>query len=358
MQHEYIVYGLMSGTSLDGVDIAACAFKQDSGAWQYEILYSETITYTKSWLEKLLMAPGLCGEDLISLDREYGNFLGDLVNKTIGKSGIKPFLIASHGHTVFHSPDRGFTLQIGSGAQLAVSTGIPVACDFRSTDVAAGGQGAPLVPIGDKMLFSLYDACLNLGGFANISFELDEKRIAFDICPVNFVLNRFANQQGEVFDRGGVLGRKGLVNDKLLQDLNDINYYYTQPPKSLSREWVKSEIDLVLGKHTCTLPDTFRTMYEHIAIQISKSLNECKARNVILTGGGTYNNFLIELLRKKCKTELIIPDRTTIDFKEALIFAFMGLLRFRGEVNCLSSVTGAVTDLVCGAIYLKKESGL
>jgi anhydro-N-acetylmuramic acid kinase len=353
MSNQFIVYGLMSGTSLDGVDIAACSFTKNGDRWRNEILHGLTIPYDISWRNKLIKAPSLAGEELIRLDREYGEYLGNLVNSTLKQSGILPFLIASHGHTIFHSPSEKYSLQIGCGAQIAAITGIPVVCDFRSTDIALGGQGAPLVPIGDKLLFADYEACLNLGGFANISFENKHTRIAFDICPVNIVLNQFAQREGLPFDRNGELARLGNVNQKLLDALNAIPFYQKSHPKSLSREWLQSEFDPVIESTKCTVKDILRTCYEHINIQINKILNTYKIKTVLLTGGGTHNTFLIELIRKNCSTELVIPDETTIDFKEALIFAFMGLLRFRGEINCLASVTGASADSVCGAIYVK-----
>jgi len=357
MAGSYTVYGLMSGTSLDGVDIAACIFDPDAGSWQWEIKYSETIPYDEYWRNKLMDAPNLQGEELIHLDRQYGNYLGELANYVIAKSGIRPFLISSHGHTVFHSPGRGFSLQIGCGAQISAATGIPVACDFRSTDIAAGGQGAPLVPLGDKILFPQFDACLNLGGFANISYDIAGRRIAFDICPVNIVLNKYAQLKGLDYDSNGEMGRKGQKIRSLLNELNAVTFYKLSPPKSLSREWLLNEIDPVLHKHQCSLNDTCRTLYDHIAMQIGDVLMQNKLKKVLLTGGGTHNTFLIEQIGRNCSSQLVIPERTIIDFKEALIFAFMGLLRFRGEINCLASVTGASTDTICGAVYLKKESG-
>jgi anhydro-N-acetylmuramic acid kinase len=358
MTGQDFVYGLMSGTSLDGVDIAACSFVKSTDQWQYKIHYSATISYTKQWQNKLLQASSLTGEELIRLDREYGDYLGTLVNATIEQSGIKPFLIASHGHTIFHSPKNKYSLQIGCGAQIAAQTGISVVCDFRSTDIALGGQGAPLVPIGDKLLFGAYDACLNLGGFANISFESNGKRIAFDICPVNIVLNRLASTEGHVFDQDGETGRRGKINSEMLGQLNSISYYVAPYPKSLSREWVQSEFDPILELYHGRLADFLRTGYEHMGIQIGRVLDENNLTNILVTGGGVHNNFLMERIRQNCGAELVIPDKITIDYKEALIFAFMGLLRLRGEVNCLASVTGASDDSVCGVLYLKKGSGL
>jgi anhydro-N-acetylmuramic acid kinase len=353
MKDGFVVYGLMSGTSLDGVDIAVCAFLKEGDTWKKEILYSSTIPYEKEWSDKLIGAPSCSGEELILLDRAYGDYLGNLVCRIITESGIKPSLIASHGHTIFHNPARGYSFQLGSGAQILARTGITVVCDFRSTDIAYGGQGAPLVPIGDRLLFSEYEACLNMGGFANISFEKAGKRIAFDICPVNIVLNQFARLYGENFDTDGRFGRQGKVNSSLLDKLNAIPFYKAISPKSLSREWIESTLNPILNSDSYTLDNLLGTVYEHIAFQIGTILKENDIGKVLMTGGGTYNKFLVELIRKYCHSKLIIPERVIIEYKEALIFAFMGLLCFRDEINCLSSVTGAISDSVCGAIYKK-----
>ncbi len=342
----------MSGTSLDGVDVAVCSFHRNADRWKFKIHHCLTVPYGPEWTSQLSEAHLLDGSKLIALDREYGDYLGMLVNDIIQQTGFQPFLIASHGHTVFHSPKEHYTLQIGSGAQLAAKTRRPVVCDFRSTDVALGGQGAPLVPIGDILLFSEYDACLNLGGFANISFDQKGIRKAFDICPVNIVLNRFARAKDQLFDRDGKLGLSGSTNKELLVSLNSIPFYRQPFPKSLSREWIESNLDRVIEGFSCLFEDKIRTYYDHIAWQINSVLNSNKIRNVLITGGGTHNSFLIELLKQDSKSEIIIPDSETVDFKEALIFAFMGLLRYEGEINCLASVTGASRDSVCGAVYL------
>ncbi len=347
-----IVYGLMSGTSLDGVDLAICSFLLNEGIWNYRIMYTHTYPYTRDWTIQLAKAHKFSGADLISLDRNYGHLLGELINDTIVKTNLKPTLIASHGHTIFHSPVNHYTFQLGTGAEIAVMTGVPTVCDFRSTDVAAGGQGAPLVPIGDKLLFSNYDACLNLGGFANISFDHEGIRRAFDICPVNIVLNQFAALQNLKFDRDGELGRAGSVDQDLLKRLNSLEFYSKTYPKSLGREWIESDFNPVLYSSSTSLQNKIRTCYEHIAVQIGRILDSNRIQEVLVTGGGTHNTFLMQLIKQKASSRIIIPDNETIDYKEALIFAFLGLLRFRGEINCLSSVTGADRDSICGSIYL------
>jgi anhydro-N-acetylmuramic acid kinase len=352
MDSNPIIYGLMSGTSLDGVDIAVCTFQRRKSQWNFKITYCTTIAYDHNWTSKLSEAHLLGGERLIALDREYGDYLGLLVNKITHKTGFQPFLVASHGHTIFHSPEKGYTLQIGSGANIAARTRCPVVCDFRSADIALGGQGAPLVPIGDKLLFAKYDGCLNLGGFANISFDRQGYRKAFDICPVNIVLNRFARLKSLKYDQDGNLGRAGSVNAALLDRLNSISFYALSFPKSLSREWIESEFDPIVKSSDCSFEDKIRTCYEHIVRQIGNVLNDNNIRNILVTGGGAHNSLLVELLKQVAACDIIIPEVETIDFKEALIFALMGWMRFQGEINCLSSVTGASTDSVCGALYV------
>ena len=220
--NKFKVIGMMSGTSLDGLDLAAVEFILNNGRWNFSLISGETITYPEKWLNKLQKAPNLTGEQLIELHSEYGKFVGLEINKFIKKTGFVPDLIASHGHTVFHQPEKHFTFQAGNGAEIAAVTKITTVADFRTGDIALGGQGAPLVPIGDQLLFSEYDYCLNLGGFANISFESNQKQIAFDTGPANIILNYFAEKQGFKYDQNGNLGKRGKINPALLEKLNNI----------------------------------------------------------------------------------------------------------------------------------------
>jgi anhydro-N-acetylmuramic acid kinase len=300
-------------------------------------------------------SPTLSGVKLIELHTKYGRFLGTETKRFINKTGFYPDLIASHGHTVFHQPELGFTFQIGNGADIAGITGITTISDFRTGDVALGGEGAPLVPVGDKLLFSEYDYCLNLGGFANISFEENNRRIAFDICPVNFVLNHFAEKQGLQFDKNGELGKKGKVEIKLLEKLNHIDFYQKKPPKSLGREWVEQAFMQVVNSFNIPDNDKLRTVYEHIAQQIAGTISgedrEKDGTKMLVTGGGAFNTFLIERLKSLLKIEIVIPSNEIVNFKEALIFAFLGILKYRGENNCLASVTGAKQDHSSGIVF-------
>jgi anhydro-N-acetylmuramic acid kinase len=348
MGKEYSILGLMSGTSLDGLDVAICNFVDQGDSWQYSIIYAETVPYPGEWKASLAESHKLKGTDLIKLDRDYGTYIANIVNSILKKTGLKPQLIASHGHTVFHSPADGYTLQIGHGANINVGTKLPVISDFRSADVALGGQGAPLVPVGDKLLFSEYDACLNLGGFANVSFDIDGLRRAYDICPVNIIINRFAELKGLLYDKDGLLGRKGHLNESLLFNLDNLEYYNSDYPKSLSREWLEEFFIPGLESVNCSEEDRLHTVYNHIAGQIAKIIEKGRNKKVLVTGGGAYNTFLLELIRKNTSAEIVLPDKKTIEFKEALVFAFLGLLKYLNRINCLSSATGASRDSSCG----------
>lgn len=345
----YKAIGLMSGTSLDGLDICFAKFWKENSYWKFEIIKAETIPYPKVLEEQLRNSIYLSSQDLLALHSEYGFYLGEITKDFITKNQLSDIdLIASHGHTVFHQPQRKFTLQIGDGRAIKVQTQIPVIYDFRSQDVLLGGNGAPLVPIGDELLFSDYDACLNLGGFSNISFKINEKRIAFDIAPVNIVLNKLVQEFGQDYDENGDLSRKGNINPQLLEQLNSLEFYALSHPKSLGIEWCNANIfPLFSGIENL---DVLATFTEHAAEQISKIFNIHQFNKVLFTGGGTYNQFLIEKIKSKTNTEIIIPEKQIIDFKEALIFAFMGVLRWNNETNVLASATGSSHNHSSGII--------
>lgn len=348
------IIGLMSGTSLDGLDIVYVEF--DTADYKnFLIHHSETKTYPKVWKEKLATAIHFSKEELEQIDIEYGHLLASYVNGFVKENNIVDIdFIASHGHTVLHQPDNGITLQIGNGQVLANETSIKVVCDFRTQDVALGGQGAPLVPIGDALLFQQYDACLNLGGFANVSFKEKEKRIAFDICPVNIVMNHYVRKLGLDFDDKGAIASSGQINDMLLKELNQLAYYQKESPKSLGLEWVQQNIFPLIDAYQLDVKTILRTFIEHIAVQITTSTKNNK--NILITGGGTFNDFLIDRIRFFTISELVIPNAQIVDYKEALIFAFLGLLRVDNQVNCLSSVTGAKHDHSSGELFTPKKS--
>jgi len=346
--NEIHAIGLMSGTSLDGLDLVYVKFVY-KGTYQFEILAQETVKYSDQWRVKLQQAIHLDSDGLNELDLEYGTFLGEKVNDFIRKNDLQQIdFVASHGHTVFHQPNQGITKQIGDGQKIADITLQKVICDFRTQDVQYGGQGAPLVPIGDRLLFSEFDACVNLGGFANISFERGIERIAYDICPVNVVLNHFSQKLGFEYDADGVLSSKGSINHEVLTRLNALKFYAELPPKSLGIEWVQEFvfpiISTIENEH-----DALRTYTEHIAMQIASNIQG--TQNALFTGGGVFNTFLMDRMRSLSSSQIVIPDETTIDYKEALIFAFLGLLKSKNKVNCLASVTGAKADHSSGKIF-------
>ena len=353
---EYNVIGIMSGTSLDGVDLACCHFTKDESGWKFEIRNSDTVEYPDQWLDKLSTLHEKDGMMLAQTHAAYGHFLGTLAKDFISRNQLKVDFVSSHGHTIFHQPQHKFTYQLGDGAALSAACGLPVVCDFRSKDVALGGQGAPLVPIGDEILFPAFDFCLNLGGIANISFRHLNERIAFDVAPCNMVLNSLSLQLGKKYDDEGKLAENGNVNEKLLSQLNDWPYYSKKFPKSLGREDIEKDFFIMINTQHLSVEDKLRTFCEHLAIQISivtKSYcplptAQCQ---LLITGGGAFNKFLISRIEKQSSLKITIPDQKIIGFKEALIFAFLGVLRWRGEVNCLKSVTGASRDNCGGAIY-------
>ncbi len=342
----YRVIGLMSGTSLDGVDLALCEFRK-ADTWSYKIVRAETVPFQMIWKNKLETAYGFSGFELTQLDRDFGGYLGALVDDF--RQGEPVDFVASHGHTVFHKPDLNLTSQIGHPATIVAGCGLPVIGDFRSQDVANGGQGAPLVPMGDKLLFGEYDYCLNMGGFANVSYERDGVMHAFDVCPVNTVMNRLARELNHEFDRDGEFARAGALKEPLLNRLNNVSFYQRTGPKSLGREWLESIFLPTLDRSTASPNSKLRTFVEHVAIQMGRVMNE-PDKKVLVTGGGALNTYLMERLQEHCAAQLIVPDETLVQFKEAMIFAFLGVLRRRLEVNVLGSVTGG-RDHSAGAIY-------
>ncbi|SDF03879.1 anhydro-N-acetylmuramic acid kinase [Epilithonimonas hungarica] len=345
----FYAIGLMSGTSLDGLDICYAKFVKQGSNWNFEILNSETVPYSSDWERSLRNAIHLSSEELLKLNVDYGFYLGEKTQEFILKNNVIDLdLIASHGHTVFHQPQKKFTLQIGDGRAIRSKINKTVIYDFRSQDVIFGGNGAPLVPIGDELLFSKFDACLNLGGFSNISMKRDGKRLAFDICPVNIILNEFAIKIGKKYDENGDFARKGIIEKKLLETLNQLEFYSLSHPKSLGIEWVDENIPSLVQSQEPE--DLLATFTEHSAIQIAKTCNEFEIKNALITGGGAYNSFLIEKIKAKTKTEIHIPEKEIIEYKEALIFAFMGVLRSQNLNNVISSATGSVNDHCSGSI--------
>lgn len=348
---EYKVIGVMSGTSLDGVDLIFATFNLNT-IWKFSIHHTETIAYNNYWLDILGRLVTLSQVELKSIDENYTLYLSNLIHDFIKLHNIKDIdAICTHGHTALHQPEKGITYQIGNLPNIANLLNQKVVCDFRVQDVELGGEGAPLVPIGDKLLFSQYDYCLNLGGFANISTEINNKRIAYDICPVNIVLNYYVKQLGFDYDDEGKIASTGKINDDLLHQLNNLKFYKQDYPKSLGLEWVNENIFSLIDSFNLSIEDTLRTFIEHIAIQISKEISVKKDISILITGGGVFNVFLMETIRNYTESQIIIPSKEIIEYKEALIFGFLGVLKLRNEVNCLSSVTGAKTNHSSGKIF-------
>jgi anhydro-N-acetylmuramic acid kinase len=379
-QESYTAIGIMSGTSVDGLDLALCRFSVSEGNWLTEIIKTKTIPYDGTqWTGRLSGANHLSGFQLMELHRDFGRFTGTSVKIFLENADCKVDLIASHGHTVFHQPDKGITLQIGDGAEIASVTGIITVSDFRRLDMALGGQGAPLVPAGDELLFGQYSHCLNLGGIANVSFRKNGRRLAYDICPVNIVLNRLAQFLGYGYDNNGELAGKGHVDRGLLHSLENLPFYRLHGPRSLGREWVDEIFMPVLEKYDIGIEHKLRTVCEHIALRIAAAVaspaphvtviteNNNKPyghqdefmgsvpdqpASLLVTGGGARNGFLVKLITEKAENiYTVIPDQQLIDFKEAIVFAFLGVLRMRNQANCLSSVTGARSDNSGGIIH-------
>ncbi|GFD83393.1 anhydro-N-acetylmuramic acid kinase [Tenacibaculum sp. KUL118] len=354
MQDNYIYcIGLMSGTSLDGIDLAY--IKMHENLYEdFRIIQAETVSYSNEWKKKLQEAINYDEKDLQILDVDYGEFLGSILNNFIREHRISKLnFIASHGHTVLHQPENGITLQIGNGQVIANVTQQKVVCDFRTQDVTLGGQGAPLVPIGDRLLFTDYDYCLNLGGFANISYEENKQRIAFDICPVNIVLNHYTRKIDLEYDNEGEIASEGKINMGLLRRLNELSFYQDIPPKSLGLEWVQSTIFPLIDNEEADISTILRTFVEHVAMQIGNVVKN--DATILVTGGGAFNTFLIKRIEFFAQTKIKQVSTELTDYKEALIFALLGVLKTQNKVNCLQSVTGAKKDHSSGNIFYPQK---
>jgi anhydro-N-acetylmuramic acid kinase len=349
---SYKIIGVMSGTSLDGIDLAEAMFTQSEKGWEYQIKTTATISYPEFWKKRLTGIHQLSHTELQKLDQNYTLFLSQNIKGFIQENNLEHIdAVASHGHTVLHQPEKGITFQIGNLPQLAKNIDQKVICDFRVQDVGLGGQGAPLVPIGDRLLFGDFEACLNLGGFANISREQNGGRIAFDIGAVNTVLNTLAEKEGKKFDKGGKIAASGKMDLGLKKELDQLAFYTKNPPKSLGIEWVHENIFPILATSKLPIKDQLQTYCQHITEKIAEYLSNKTGEKTLVTGGGAFNSYFIQLLREKTNSEIYLPDKKLIDFKEALIFAFLGVLRLRGENNVLKSVTGAEKDHCSGKVF-------
>lgn len=348
------IVGVMSGTSLDGLDLAFCTFRPSGLSYSFECSHVVTYPYPISLAQDLADAIDQSDAKIAALDVELGKFIGNKVQEFLNEHQLQADAISSHGHTIFHQPEKGITHQIGDGQEISNITGVSVINDFRSLDVTLGGQGAPLVPIGDQLLFGEFDYCLNLGGIANISMQQEGKMIAWDICPLNLVLNHLAHRIDLAYDKGGKVAASGTLQSNLLQQLNQFDYYTTPPPKSLGLEWVKAHVFPLLDEKLSTA-DLLHTCCVHMAQQITAAMPH--PGKLLITGGGAYNTFLIDQIISYTngKIDVVVPEQKIIEFKEAIIFGFLGYLRWNNSVNVLSSVTGASKDSVSGNIIHPKQ---
>ena len=341
------ILGIMSGTSLDGLDLALCEFIPEAGPVKFRMICAETIAYEPVWKERLSNAYYATAEQYFKLHSLYGEFIAEQVNLFLKKNNHTAAYIASHGHTVFHRPQLAFTTQIGCGATIAAHTGIDTICDFRGLDVALKGEGAPLVPIGDRDLFSAFASCLNIGGIANISFTKHDHTIAFDVCIANMALNYLAEKLGHAYDANGTIASKGRLDQDLLHELLNIK----TGQKSLGKEWFEKYFLPVLERHGGSVENQMATCAEYIALQIRDALEENSLNSVLITGGGAYNTFLINRLESHYKGRIALPSDDIIQFKEAMIFAYLGYLRIMKKTNTLNSVTKASRNSCGGCIY-------
>jgi anhydro-N-acetylmuramic acid kinase len=363
----YRAIGLMSGSSLDGLDIAFVEFQEQGGKWNYEIVQADCYSYTPEWTEKLRNAINLPAREYQLLHTAYGHYIGQEINRFIDTHQLhyKIAVIACHGHTTFHMPAQQMTAQLGDGAAIAAETQLPVVSDLRALDVAFGGQGAPIVPIGEKMLMNEYTFFLNIGGIANVSLNA-EKYVAFDVCPANRVLNMLANDGGKPFDENGEIAASGMVHEGLLEQLNSLEYYRLPYPKSLANDFGTDIVYPLIKSAGLSIPDALRTYSEHIALQVCNalfSLNNQQPvpgnKKLLVTGGGAHNKFLIKRLAELLMAEnieVVVPDTKLVNYKEALIMAFIGVLRWRQEYNVLASVTGASRNSIGGALWTGQEA--
>lgn len=355
-QPEMKVLGIMSGTSMDGVDLCLTELEYNNNQWNYRIVCSETVPFQEKWRVRLSQLRYQNSEVFVKTDIFFGRYLGELANAFLEKNGEKADLISSHGHTVFHDPAGWVTTQAGDGPTLHAVTGIPVVSNFRRADVALGGQGAPLVGMGDELLFAEYDMCLNLGGFANISALHNGQRVAFDVSPCNIILNRLARDRGKKYDEGGEIAEAGEIIYPLLNDLNAIPYYSKHFPKSLGREWINKEFWYIVREFdTETLENRMKTLVMHIAQQVSEAINQLKGNNgsgcrVLVTGGGAHNHCLVDHLRSETDASIIVPDAQLVDYKEALVFALLGAMRVKNMNNTQNSATGASRPVIAGSL--------
>lgn len=362
-EKTYRVLGLLSGSSLDGADLAVCSFSVDpltpTKLLSWNIHLARTIPYPQEWITRFKNLPGASARDLVLADTELGHYYGVLINQLLKEHSITVDLISSHGHTIFHFPELKTTTQIGDGAAIVSETGIDTVTQLRSVDVAFAGEGAPLAPLGDRYLYPGYTYYLNLGGIANVTAYQDEKIIAFDICPCNQIFNALAETIGQDFDRDGAIAASGNLNHPLLARLQDDDYLIKPYPKSLDNTWSQEHQVKQAIQWDARLEDKMNTAVEFVALEIAKACRQLtqpesstERPTLFCTGGGALNAHLISRIAFHCpEIELVLPSRKIIEFKEVSFIALAGLFRCLRVPNLYASVTGAPSDTINGALY-------
>ena len=354
---KYNIVGVMSGTSMDGLDIAHCTLEeQEEGKWSYSINAATTISYGEKWRLRLSKLRHQNSMIFHKTDRYYGQFIGENIKQFLTDNKLEADLVSSHGHTVFHQPENNITVQIGDGNSIYAYTGIPTVTNFRALDVIMGGEGAPLVGVADQMLFGEYAMCLNLGGFANISSDINGNRVAYDVGPCNIVLNRIAREFDQEYDKDGEIAERGAIDYDLLSDLNEIEFYSYEPPKSLGREWISTNFWSHVRNSVAKKEDKMKTLVDHIAQQVGNNVEdlcggEPAGKRLLITGGGAFNNTLISHIKTHTEAEVVVPDAMLVDYKEALAFALLGILRVQNKTNVYKVATGAKESTVSGSLY-------
>lgn len=361
----YRVLGIMSGSSLDGLDLAFVEFHETSGKWTYEFRQTACYPYSTDWVDNLKGATSLSAREYQLLHTAYGRYIGEQVNRFVEENNLsfQVQLVSSHGHTTFHIPASRTTVQLGDGASIAAITGLNVVSDLRAMDVALGGQGAPIVPIGEKLLLPQYELLLNLGGIANLSFHRQSAYIAFDICAANRVLNLLAAQLNLPYDDRGAIAATGSLDHSLLDQLNQLGYYAKPYPKSLANEFGTEEVYGLISNRGLAIKDALHTYTEHMAIQIRNSIGQLLVEpgapvKMLVTGGGAHNDYLLSRIQScllEWNVEVVKPDDQLVNYKEALIMALIGTLRWRENNNTLASVTGASRNSIGGAVWIGQE---
>ena len=341
----------MSGSSLDGVDLCLISFKKDQ-SWDFKVIKYVQLSLSEELRKRLKNSENLNAREIHELDIDYGFWLGNQIKTFLANdSGVK--VIGIHGHTVFHDPKKNLSIQIGNGEVISHVTGLPTVDTFRIKDILHGGQGAPLVPIGDCLLFPDFQAWVNLGGIANITVKKEKGIMAWDIAPCNQVLNFLAGKLGHEYDKNGTIAASGHLLDEWLNELEKPAFFHQTPPKSLDNQWVKQHLITDLPTNT---PDALHTYCFFLSKQIHQAVKRFSSPStkILFTGGGANNLFLIDQIKKQLSPsfQVIVPDKIIIDYKEAIIFGFLGLLRFLNQRNVLGEATGSNSDTISGVLHI------